>query len=199
MHVKLCKKEVNAVENASNDLWHSRLGHLSGKGLNILAKKIFLQMKGTPLKTCTHCFSGKQHRVSFNSNGPHILNLVHTDVCMIDDKYLGGASYFVTFINNDSIKLWGFILKSKDRILGVFKHFHASVQRENGRKLKCVKVNNGGEYRGPFEEHCKERGIKIEKIVPKMPQLNRVSERMNHMINNKIKCMLSHAKLSQAF
>lgn len=87
---------------------NTRLGHLSEKHLNILAKKFFLQVKDTPLKTCLHCFSGKQYIVSFNSNGPHIrpniLDLVHAYVCMMDDKYLGGASYFVTFIDDRSSK-----------------------------------------------------------------------------------------------
>ncbi|CAJ2654735.1 unnamed protein product [Trifolium pratense] len=42
MPVKLCQEEVNAVEDVSTDLWHTRLGHLSQKGLSILAKKNFL-------------------------------------------------------------------------------------------------------------------------------------------------------------
>ncbi|CAJ2628405.1 unnamed protein product [Trifolium pratense] len=203
MPVKLCKEEVNAVEDVSTDLWHTRLGHLSQKGLSILAKKNLLPVKGTPLKTCTHCFSGKQHRVSFRSSGPHrrqnILDLIHTDVCMMDSKSLGGALYFVTFIDDHSRKVWAFVLKSKDQVLGAFKQFHASVERETGRKLKCIRADNGGEYRGPFEEYCKEHGIKLEKTVPKTPQHNRVAERMNRTINERVRCMLSHAKLSKAF
>ncbi|CAJ2658330.1 unnamed protein product [Trifolium pratense] len=203
MPVKLCKEEVNAVEDVSTDLWHTRLGHLSQKGLNILLKKNFLPVKGTPLKTCTHCFSGKQHRVSFRSSGPHrrqnILDLIHTDVCMMDSKSLGGALYFVTFIDDHSRKVWAFVLKSKDQVLGAFKQFHASVERETGRKLKCIRADNGGEYRGPFEEYCKEHGIKLEKTVPKTPQHNGVAERMNRTINERVRCMLSHAKLSKAF
>ena len=60
VHVKLCKEEVNAVEESYSDLWHTRLGHLSEKGLIILAKNKFLQVKDTPLKLCTHYFYGKQ-------------------------------------------------------------------------------------------------------------------------------------------
>ncbi|CAJ2652104.1 unnamed protein product [Trifolium pratense] len=45
MPVKLCKEEVNAVEDVSTDLWHTRLGHLSQKGLSILAKQNFLPVK----------------------------------------------------------------------------------------------------------------------------------------------------------
>ena len=73
------------------------------------------------------------------------------------------------------------------------------LKEKKGRKLKCVRADNGGEYRGPFEEYCKEHEIQLEKTVPKTPQHNGVAERMNRTINDKIKFMLSHEKLSKAF
>ena len=90
-------------------------------------------------------------------------------------------------------------MKSKDQVLCVFKHFPASVEREKGRKLKCVKADNGGEYITPLEEYYKECVIKLEKTNPKTPQHNRVVERMNHIINDRIRCMLSHAKYQKHF
>ena len=106
---KLCKKEVNTVDDSSSNLWYMRFGHLSEKGLGILAKKQSLPMKDIYLNTCTHCFIGKHARVAFHSSGPYrrpnVLNLVHTDVCTIDTKSLGSASYFVTFIDDHSQKV----------------------------------------------------------------------------------------------
>ncbi len=61
--------------------------------------------------------------------------------------------YFVTFIDDHSRKVWVRLLKSKDQVLEAFKEFHAQVERETGRKLKCVRSDNGGEYRGPFEAY----------------------------------------------
>ena len=58
-------------------------------------------------------------------------------------------------------------MKSKDHVLDVFKDFHARVERETGRKLKCIRADNGGEYKGPFENYCREHGIKLEKTIPK--------------------------------
>ena len=58
---RLVKGEVNIVENeASTELWHKRLGHMSEKGLQVLAKKKLLPVKSTSLLPCTHCLSGKQ-------------------------------------------------------------------------------------------------------------------------------------------
>ena len=39
----------------------------------------------------------------------------------------------------------------------------------------------------------------MEKTPPKTPQLNGIAERINRMIEEKIRCMLSHAKLSKTF
>ena len=81
----------------------------------------------------------------------------------------------------------------------MFKVFHMKVERETGRQLKCVRADNGGEYRGPFEEYCRSHGIRLEKTVPKTPQHNGVAERMNRTICERIRCMLSHAKLPISF
>jgi len=108
-------------------------------------------------------------------------------------------SYFVTFIDDHSRQVWAFVLKSIDQVLDVFKHLHAIVERELGRLLKCVRIDNDGEYKGPLENYCKEHGIKLEKTIPKTPQHNGVVERMNYTISDRIRCMLSHAKLPKAF
>lgn len=73
------------------------------------------------------------------------------------------------------------------------------VERETGQKLKCVRVDNGGEYRGPFETYCKVHGIRLEKTPPKTPQLNGLAERMNRTIEERVRCILSHAKLPKSF
>jgi len=51
----------------------------------------------------------------------------------MSDKSISGCSYFVTFIDDHSRKVWAFVLKSKDQVLDVFKYLHASVEREIGR------------------------------------------------------------------
>ena len=87
-------------------------------------------------------------------------------MCSIDVISLGGAEYYVTFIDDHSGKVWAFVLKTKDQ---VFQQFQAKVGRETGRKLKCVRSDNGGEYRGSFEAYCKTQGIKLEKTIPTTP------------------------------
>ena len=74
-------------------------------------------------------------------------------------KTLGGAFYFVTFVNEYSKKVWVYILKTIDQVLDVFKQFHASVERETCRPLKCIRTDNGREYKRPFDDYCKSHGI----------------------------------------
>ena len=204
MQAKLCKGEVNISTDDMNTC-HKRLGHISEKGLHILAQKQLLpDVKGKPLHSCAHCLAGKQHRVAFQRSSPptrrkNILDLVHTDVCSMSERSIGGALYFVTFIDDHSRKVWLHLLKSKDQVLDAFKEFHALVERETGRKIKCVRSDNGGEYKGPFEEYCKKYGIRLEKTPPKTPQLNGLAERMNRTIEERVRCVLSHAKLPKSF
>ena len=204
MQAKLCKGEVN-VTTDDMEVWHKRLGHISEKGLHMLARKHLLpNIKGKPLDPCAHCLAGKQHRVVFKRSSPptrrkNILDLVHTDVCSMSERSIGGALYFVTFIDDHSRKVWLHLLKSKDQVLDAFKEFHALVERETGRKIKSIRSDNGGEYRGPFEAYCKKYGIRLEKTPPKTPQLNGLAERMNRTIEERVRCVLSHAKLPKSF
>lgn len=83
-------------------------------------------------------------------------------------KTHGGALYFVTFINDAT---WAYSLKTKDKILGMFKHFNVSMEREINRKLKCVPSKNGGEFINLFDEYFKQHGIRYEKTMRKTPSI----------------------------
>ena len=47
MNARLCKSKVNVAVNSRGELWHKRLGHMSEKGLHLLAdQKLLLEVKG---------------------------------------------------------------------------------------------------------------------------------------------------------
>jgi len=156
------------------------------------------------LESCTECIYGKQCIVNFQrSSDPsrrhEVLELVHANVCAPSEKSLGGAYYFVTFIDDHSGRVYVYLLKTKDQVLSAFKEFHALVECETTKELKCLKADNGEEYRGPFEAYCKMCGIKMMKTPPKTPQLNGVTKRMNRTIENKVRCMLQGANLPKSY
>ncbi|KAK8936121.1 hypothetical protein KSP39_PZI013254 [Platanthera zijinensis] len=198
--------QANSVrDETSTSLWHRRLAHISQKGLGCLAKKkLISDISDVHLERCDHCMAGKQNRVSFHSHTStrrsEPLELVHTDVCgPLKVQTRGGASYFVTFIDDHSRKLWVYAIKTKDQVLDTFRRFHAEVERQSGKRLKCIRSDNGGEYIGPFDEYCRDHGIRHEKTPPKTPQLNGVAERMNRTLMERIQCMLSESKLPGMF
>lgn len=77
--------------------------------------------------------------------------------------------HFLLLLLTTTLEKCRIYLKFKDLVLGVFNQFYASIEREKEESWKCVIMDNGGEYRGQFEEYCKGNEIKIKKIVPKTP------------------------------
>ena len=84
METELHKGKINAAQrDGSIELWHRRLGHISEKRFQTLARMQFLaNLRGMPLKTCDHCLFGKAHRVAFHTNPPsrrpNVIDLIHT-------------------------------------------------------------------------------------------------------------------------
>ena len=59
---------------------------------------------------------------------------------------MGGALYFVTFIDDFSCKVWVYPSRAKYEVLLVFQKFLTLVETQIGRKVKCLRSDNGGEY-----------------------------------------------------
>ena len=93
-----------------------------------------------------------------------------------------------------------YFLKITDRVLDQFQLFHAIVEREIWKKLKCLRTDDGDKYSSrEFDAYCMRHGIRHEKTVPPIPQHNDLVIRMNHTIMEKFKSMISMAKLPKPF
>ena len=74
------------------------------------------------------------------------------------------------------------------------------VESKTGKRLKCLRSNNGGEYCSKeFDDYYSYHGIRREKKVPRTPQENGVSERMNRKIMERARSMRLHAGLPLQF
>ena len=66
------------------------------------------------LTFCETCPQGKQHRTKFPSSdwrAGELLGLVHSDVCgKMNEKSLGGAEYFLSFIDDKTCYVWVYFL-----------------------------------------------------------------------------------------
>ena len=149
---------------------------------------------------CRGCALGKNVKGSFlrsDSRSKRILDLIHLDVCgPMTVASLNGYLYYVLFIDDHSRKTWIYFLKTKDGVLARFQEFKAQVENLTGRKIKVLRLDNGGEYTSrDFSDFCIEAGIKREYTVPYNPQQNGVAERKNRTIAEATKAMIHDQNL----
>jgi transposase InsO family protein len=63
-----------------------------------------------------------------------------------------------------------------------------------------LRTDNGDEFHGKeFDQFCKECDIACQNTTPFTPQKNGVVERMNRTLMDKVRSMLSGARLAQEF
>ena len=74
------------------------------------------------------------------------------------------------------------------------------MENEFEMKIKALRADRGGEYlSNEFQYFLKECGIRSEFTAAYLPQQNGVSERLNRMLVEAARSMLSHADLSNAY
>jgi transposase InsO family protein len=152
-----------------------------------------------------HCVYGKEKRVKFlrvgKENESERLELVHTYVWGPSQvSSIGGSHYYVTFIDNATRKTWVYCIRQKYDVFDTFKKWKSLVENEIGKRLKCLRLDNGGEYCSKeFDVYCSYHGIRREKKVPGTPQENGVSERMNRTIMERARSMRLHVGLLLQF
>ena len=97
------------------------------------------------------------------------LGLVHSDICgKLNSKSLGGAEYFLTFVDDKTRYVWAYFLKHKDE---EFQRFKALVEMSSGHQVKVLHTDNCGKHTSTqFEAFLKAEGICHERTVPKIPQ-----------------------------
>lgn len=88
--------------------------------------------------------------------------LVHSGVCgPMRTHSIGGAKYFVTFID-DYIRCCAvYFTKHKSEVFDKFKEFEATTTNEVGKAIGTLRTDNGGEYLSTeFQNYLKVKGKK---------------------------------------
>ena len=209
--LEFCRRtqQLNVVEKEGKErLWHRRYGHLGEQSLQKLAKKKLVDRFDYDMTSnvgfCEPCIGGKHHRSHFETSTSQTkepLELVHSDVCgKMRTKSIGGAEYFLTFIDDKTRYSWVYSLKTKDQVFERFLEWKALVEKSTGKKLKTLRTDNGGEYTSKkFTGFLKSEGVRHECTIPKTPQQNGVAERLNRTLVEVSRSMLLDAKLSHSF
>ena len=121
----------------------------------------------TPLsEICESCVVVKHERESFpfgkSRKAQGILELVHSNICgPISPASNGNKKYFMTLVDDFSIKTWIYFLHTKSEAFDCFKNFCAMIKIETRRRVKALRTNRGGEfYSNEFFKFCEEKGIR---------------------------------------
>ena len=201
---------VASSQGTCSDLWHQRLGHVHESRLKKCVESretvqgINIQ-KMTELSFCEGCLAGKMCRKPFPAVGEirsmRKLQLVHSDVCgPMHTHSIGGAKYFVTFIDDYTRCCAVYFMKHKSELFDKFKEFEATTTNEVGKAIGTLRTDNGGEYLSTeFQNYLKVKGIRHELTVPHSPQQNGVAERMNRTLVESARSMIAHAGVSNIF
>ena len=85
-------------------------------------------------------------------------------------------------------------MKEKSETLSKFIEFRMKVENEVGKKIKCLRTDNGGEYTSDeFCDYLRKCNIRRQLTCPGTPQQNGVAERKNRHLAEICRSML-HAK-----
>ena len=91
-------------------------------------------------------------------------------------------------------------MKNKFVAFAKFKKWKAEVENQIGRKIKCLKSDNGIEYKdGEFLKFCEEHGIKKHFTIRRTPQQNGMAERLNRTIGEIARCLRLNVGLPKVF
>ena len=161
-HASLAEQQPNDV-----DLWHQRLGHLTGQRLAAISRNEIVTGINIPntakLSFCEGCVEGKMHRQPFKPVGEirssRKLQLIHSDVCgPMQTECIGG--------------------------------------HKCGQRIGTLRTDNGGEFVSKeFDAYLASKGIRHELTIAHTPQQNGVAERMNRTLLESSRAMLCHAGL----
>ncbi|KAH9753523.1 hypothetical protein KPL71_015101 [Citrus sinensis] len=91
-------------------------------------------------------------------------------------------------------------LRKSQMYFQCLKNTKVRVELESGKKIKCLRTDNDGEYTdGEFLALCKQEGIQRQFTVAYTPQQNGVAERMNRTLTERIRAMLRTVGLPNSF
>lgn len=201
---------LNTVENTayaaktSDDtvLWHKRMGHVSLSNMHFL--KSYGDIQTSMNLNCVTCAEGKHSKTPFKNSGTRatdFLEIVHSDVCgKMSVNSIGGAGYFVTFIDDFSRKIVIYAIKNKSQVFDCFVKYKNYAENLLDKRIKTLRTDNGSEYcNHKFNQICESNGIVHQKSCVYTPQQNGLSERYNRTIVERARCLLFDSSLPRNF
>ncbi|GJX00333.1 retrovirus-related pol polyprotein from transposon TNT 1-94 [Tanacetum coccineum] len=154
LHLALAGGVLSSIEEKKNakEIWDNLARLYEARSLHnkkILKWKLYALRMTESTSVTEH-----QHRLKFktlNSRSVYVLELVHSDVWQAPVLSLGGAKYFVSFIDDYSRRCWVYPIKKKSDVFEVFKVLQARARRN--QKAVHNGIHSSTEWSGRADEH----------------------------------------------
>jgi transposase InsO family protein len=199
-------------QDDSITLVHQRLGHIGISTLRRMQQRHLIEAgewkgdKETRV-TCEACQVGKASRVPF----PHAsqtaatkpLELVSLDLWgPVRDSSVGdGSRYVLSLIDHATRMVWSYPLVNKEsmQIRNKLENWRLQVERQTDVKVKCIRSDNGAEFKGEVSKWILQLGITRQLSAPCSPQQNGMIERWHRTMAEGIRTQLLHSGLPTSF
>lgn len=113
---------------------------------------------------------------------------------------IGGAKYFVQFIDDHTRYVHIYFLKQKSDAPNYFKNYKNLVENQLDLKIKALRSDNGTEYfNKQVSDFTNQHGIIHQSTIPHTPQQNGVAERYNRTELDKVTSMLNTSNTPKNF
>jgi histone deacetylase 1/2 len=137
-------KQVFSGIRVSRDKWHCRLGHPATQIVqHILHHRQLPSSKLQNNVICDACQQGKSHQLPFSLSSHVVstpLEIIYSDVWGPAQPYVGGHTYYVSFIDGYNRFTWLYLLKRKVMFLRSFCNFNVMLSAFSTRKLSMCKL-----------------------------------------------------------
>ena len=82
---------------------------------------------------------------------------------------IGGAKYFVTFIDDHRRYCEVGFIKRKDQVFSEFLKYKNMAEIQTGKRIKFIYPDNGTEYYNEFDKYLQDWGIRRKLTGPNTP------------------------------
>jgi transposase InsO family protein len=140
----------STIKTSSHDVWHYRLGHPSESRMQSLHHS-FPEISCINKDFCYVCPLAKQHRIPFPVHTTHTrmpFEIVHCDIWgPMATPSINGSVFFLSIVDDYTRFTWVHLMKSKSQTRSLIKSFFSLVQTQFNLKIKCLRSDNGSEFK----------------------------------------------------
>ena len=199
-----------SARRVSPALWHRRLAHCHPtamrRALDTIPGVSHMDTSGAGHPApCIMCIRAKMKQQINRQPVDRCqvpFELVHSDLCGPMPASIGGASYYILYIDDCTryAEVFSLVSKSAQEIIEKFRTYKAWV-KTLGYRIRRFRCDNGtGEYaNAAFLSLLMASGIAFEPSPPYTQHKNGVSERMIQTLNSKARCLLLDSGLPSRF